>query len=97
MDKRRSWNLGYWLAALLLPMLVQGLWQSAQRIEVVPYSAFEQALAEGRIAQTTRARWVQSQPLSSANGGSGAPVSTRSALGAKPSTSCCRCREVPTH
>ena len=52
-DRRQTWNVGYWIFALLLLMLVQGVWQGASRVEAVPYSAFEQALAEGRIAEVT--------------------------------------------
>jgi cell division protease FtsH len=44
------WNLGYWMLALLALMLLQSLWQ-ARTIEPVPYSEFEKALAEGRVAE----------------------------------------------
>ncbi|MFZ2392469.1 ATP-dependent metallopeptidase FtsH/Yme1/Tma family protein, partial [Rhodoferax sp.] len=50
MDKKQSWNLGYWLLASLLLLWLQALWQNTNQSEVVPYSAFEQALSDGRIA-----------------------------------------------
>ena len=53
MDKKQSWNVGYWLIALLLLLMLQTLWQGAGQTQVVPYSAFEQALADGRIADIT--------------------------------------------
>ncbi|GAA0748065.1 ATP-dependent zinc metalloprotease FtsH [Ideonella azotifigens] len=53
MDKRQTWNVGYWIVALLVLMLAQSFWQSATQIEAVPYSAFEKALADGRITEIT--------------------------------------------
>jgi cell division protease FtsH len=47
MDKRQGWNIDYWIAALLLLTVLQSLWQGAQQLETVPYSAFEQALRIG--------------------------------------------------
>jgi len=52
-DKKQTWNLGYWIGALLLLMLLQSVWQGATQIEPVPYSEFEKALAAGRIAEVT--------------------------------------------
>jgi cell division protease FtsH len=53
MAKKQTWTLGYWLAALLLVLLLQELWRNAGQFEPVPYSEFEQALADGRIAEVT--------------------------------------------
>ncbi|MBI5258962.1 MAG: ATP-dependent zinc metalloprotease FtsH [Burkholderiales bacterium] len=53
MDKKQGWNIGYWLVALVVLMLIQDVWRSATQIEPVPYSEFEAALAEGRIAEVT--------------------------------------------
>lgn len=44
------WNVGYWVVAGLLLLWLQGIWQSTRSVEAVPYSQFEQALAEGRVA-----------------------------------------------
>jgi cell division protease FtsH len=46
-----QWNFGYWLLALLALTWAQSLWQTARTVEAVPYSAFEQALTEGRVAE----------------------------------------------
>lgn len=53
MDKKHTWNVGYWLVALMLLSLVQDLWHQVGEIEAVSYSAFEKALAEGRVAEVT--------------------------------------------
>ena len=51
MNNKHGWNMGYWAMALLLLLLLQNIWQGASQIETVPYSTFEQALSEGRIAE----------------------------------------------
>jgi cell division protease FtsH len=68
-DKRQSWNLGYWLVALLLLAFVQSLWQGAQQFESVPYSAFEKALAEGRVAEVVVSDRSMTGRLKSPDGG----------------------------
>jgi cell division protease FtsH len=50
LDKKQTWNAGYWLLAFLLLLWLQAIWQNANQSEVVPYSEFELALSEGRIA-----------------------------------------------
>jgi cell division protease FtsH len=49
-DPKTSWNVGYWLIALLVLLWFQSAWQTARTVEPVPYSEFEKALAEGRVA-----------------------------------------------
>ena len=53
MNKKQVWNIGYWLLALLLMLLLQDVWRSASEVATVSYSEFEQALAEGRVAEIT--------------------------------------------
>ncbi|MEX2240490.1 MAG: ATP-dependent zinc metalloprotease FtsH [Burkholderiales bacterium] len=53
METRTRFNVAYLVFALVALMLVQRWWQEAQSIDVVPYSEFEQMLAEGRIAEIT--------------------------------------------
>ncbi|MGD9835186.1 MAG: ATP-dependent zinc metalloprotease FtsH [Piscinibacter sp.] len=77
MDRRQSWNVGYWLVALLLLMLLQSVWQGTSRIETVPYSAFEQALAEGRIADVTVSDRTVSGSLKSPENGKTTLLATR--------------------
>ncbi len=50
MEKRTQWNLSYWIFAFLLFLVLQTWWQT-RSIESVPYSEFEQALKDGRIAE----------------------------------------------
>lgn len=53
MDKKQKWNVGYWVFAAALLLLLQNVWQTASQSEWVPYSQFEQALTQGRIAEVT--------------------------------------------
>jgi cell division protease FtsH len=50
-DPRTRWSVGYWVLALALLLLAQAWWQSRSTVEAVPYSEFEQALREGRVAE----------------------------------------------
>ncbi|WP_424895088.1 ATP-dependent zinc metalloprotease FtsH [Tepidimonas sp. HKU79] len=50
-DPKTSWNVGYWVLAFVLLLWFQNVWHTARTVEPVPYSAFEQALAEGRVAE----------------------------------------------
>ncbi|MFC5499363.1 ATP-dependent zinc metalloprotease FtsH [Caenimonas terrae] len=52
-DPKLQWNVGYWVVAALLLLWLQGLWQASRTIAPVPYSEFEQALAQGRVAEVT--------------------------------------------
>ncbi|MBK9363387.1 MAG: ATP-dependent zinc metalloprotease FtsH [Rubrivivax sp.] len=49
--KTTSWNVGYWLLAMLALLWIQSTWQTVRTVEPVPYSQFEKALAEGRVAE----------------------------------------------
>lgn len=51
MEKKDQWNIGYWIFAGLLLLTLQNYWQAAKTVEPVPYSEFEKALAEGRVAE----------------------------------------------
>ncbi|MFN3544890.1 MAG: ATP-dependent zinc metalloprotease FtsH [Thiobacillus sp.] len=53
MEQKTGWNLAYWLIALLLLLTLQDWWQTVRTVEPVPYSEFEQALADGRVAEVT--------------------------------------------
>ncbi|MBS0441211.1 MAG: ATP-dependent zinc metalloprotease FtsH [Proteobacteria bacterium] len=77
MDTRQRWNLGYWMIALLLLMLVQSVWQGSSRVEAVPYSAFEKALAEGRITEVTIAEQTITGKLKAPENGKTTLVATR--------------------
>ena len=53
MDRKQILNSVYWMLAIGLILWLQTVWQGAMQAEPVPYSEFEQALAEGRIQQVT--------------------------------------------
>ena len=53
MERRSQINLGYLIFALFAMLLLQQWWQTAQTVEVVPYSEFEKLLAEDRISEVT--------------------------------------------
>ena len=53
MDKKQTWNIVYWGVALMLLFSLQDVWKSATQVAPVPYSEFEKALADGRIADVT--------------------------------------------
>lgn len=53
MDHKQLLNSVYWALALALILWLQTVWQGAMQTESVPYSEFEQALAEGRIQEVT--------------------------------------------
>jgi cell division protease FtsH len=50
-DPKTQWNVGYWLLAMMALVWMQSVWQATRTIEPVPYSQFEKALAEGRVAE----------------------------------------------
>jgi cell division protease FtsH len=49
MEKKTGFNLGYLIFALLAMMLLRDWWAQIQNVEAVPYSRFEEYLAQGRI------------------------------------------------
>ncbi len=51
--ENRHWHVGYWIVAIMLLLLFQEMIQTYRTVETVPYSAFEQALAEGKISEVT--------------------------------------------
>lgn len=51
LSRRQSWTLAYVIVATLLLFWLQGVLQGSAATETVPYSQFEQALADGRITE----------------------------------------------
>jgi cell division protease FtsH len=51
MQPQAQWNIGYWILAFLMLLILHDWWQAAQQVEPVPYSEFEKALAEGRMTE----------------------------------------------
>jgi len=76
-DKKHSWNIGYWLVALLLLFLLQDIWRGASEAQAVSYSEFEQALADGRIASLTISDRLLTGRLKTPEGNKTVLVATR--------------------
>jgi cell division protease FtsH len=49
--KEAQWNFGYLIFAVAALITIQSWWGAARLTEVVPYSEFERALEEGRVAR----------------------------------------------
>lgn len=49
MNKKHHWSVAYWIMAIFLLLSLQSIWQGFTQTEPVPYSEFENALAQGRI------------------------------------------------
>ena len=49
--KRPAFDIGYVIAAMLIVFAIQSVLTARQHIQSIPYSEFEQALAEGRISE----------------------------------------------
>ena len=77
MDKKQTWNIVYWGIALMMFFSLQDAWQSATQVEPVPYSEFEKALAEGRIADVTISDRKITGKLKAADGRKTTLVATR--------------------
>ena len=50
-DRKTRWSIGYWVLAVLALLALQSWWQARGELQAVPYSEFERALAEGRVAE----------------------------------------------
>ena len=50
-NPKMQWNIGYWMLALLALFTLQNIWQTQRTVEAVPYSDFEKALSEGKVAE----------------------------------------------
>ena len=68
MDTKQTWNLGYWVLALLLLVMLQDIWVGASHVQTVPYSEFEKALSDGLISQVTVTDRTISGRLKASNG-----------------------------
>jgi len=53
MERRTQINIAYLVFAMFAMVLLQQWWQTAQTVEVVPYSEFEKLLAADKIAEVT--------------------------------------------
>ncbi len=69
MERRTQFNLAYLLFALLAMLALQQWWQTAQTVEVVPYSEFEKLLADHRISEVVISDQRITGKLKAAEGG----------------------------
>ncbi|HHL40111.1 MAG TPA: ATP-dependent metallopeptidase FtsH/Yme1/Tma family protein [Deltaproteobacteria bacterium] len=51
MEQKTQWNIGYWIMALLLLLMLQEWWHTVSTVEPVPYSEFEEALEQGKVSE----------------------------------------------
>ncbi|SCY98281.1 ATP-dependent zinc metalloprotease FtsH [Microvirga guangxiensis] len=51
MDKAKSFNTWYWVAAFLGILVIQYVFSTAQQIAPIPYSQFQQLLRDGKVAE----------------------------------------------
>ncbi|GAB6050000.1 ATP-dependent zinc metalloprotease FtsH [Hydrogenophilus islandicus] len=75
-QQKQNLNVGYWLIAIALLLLFQSQWQAASQIEPVPYSEFERALADGRVAEVVIGERTVTGLLKQPEGGKRAIVAT---------------------
>ncbi|HSN34432.1 MAG TPA: ATP-dependent metallopeptidase FtsH/Yme1/Tma family protein, partial [Ideonella sp.] len=78
MDRKNLPNLGWLALALLVMLLAKSFWDSSRSIEPLPYSAFEQALRDGRIAEVEVGdQFIRGRLKSPEPGGKSVLVATR--------------------
>ncbi len=77
MEQQKTWNVIYWLLAVLALLSIQGLWRASQHVEPVAYSEFEHQLSGGHIAEVTVADRVITGRLKEPRDGKTAIVATR--------------------
>ena len=49
MDKKAQYHAWYFIAAMFAVLLIQQLWSQSQKIDVIPYSEFQQELQAGHV------------------------------------------------
>ncbi len=77
MKPQARWNLVYWILAAMAFLTLQSLWQAQRTMEPVPYSEFEKALAEGRVAEVVVGETTITGKLKSPDGGKTTIVANR--------------------
>jgi cell division protease FtsH len=76
-NPKTRWNLVYWILAAMAFLTLQSLWQAQRTIEPVPYSEFEKALAEGRVAEVVVGETTITGKLKSPDGGKTTIIANR--------------------
>jgi cell division protease FtsH len=77
MHPQTRWNIVYWILAAMAFLALQNAWQAQRTVEPVPYSEFEKALAEGRVAEVVVGETTITGKLKSPDGTKTTIVATR--------------------
>ncbi|UCG99537.1 MAG: ATP-dependent metallopeptidase FtsH/Yme1/Tma family protein, partial [Burkholderiales bacterium] len=77
MNPQARWNIVYWIVAALAFLTLQSMWQTQRTVEQVPYSEFEKALAEGRVAEVVVGETTITGKLKTPDAGKTTIVATR--------------------
>ncbi len=77
MHPQTRWNVVYWILAAMAFLALQNVWQAQRTVEPVPYSEFEKALAEGRVAEVVVGETTITGKLKSPDGTKTTIVATR--------------------
>jgi len=51
MDKKAQYHTWYFIAAMFAVLLIQQLWSQSQKVDVIPYSEFQDELQAGKVAE----------------------------------------------
>src|SRR5215469_1188750 len=51
MDKKAQYHAWYFIAAMFAVLVIQQLWSESQKVDVIPYSEFQQDLQQGKVAE----------------------------------------------
>ena len=51
MERKTQINIIYGIIAVFSILMLQSWWQQSQRVEVIPYSEFQQFISDGKIAE----------------------------------------------
>ncbi len=77
MHPQTRWNIVYWILAAMAFLALQNVWQAQRTVEPVPYSEFEKALAEGRVAEVVVGETTITGKLKTPDGTKTTIVATR--------------------
>jgi cell division protease FtsH len=50
-DKQATYHVGYWIAAIVGILLFQMIWAATQKVDVIPYSEFQNDLKAGKVVE----------------------------------------------
>ena len=50
-DKQTTYHVGYWIAAFVGVLIFQMIWAATQKVDVIPYSEFQNDLKAGKVVE----------------------------------------------